>query len=191
MCKRPCFHINAKEIGIKNYFLCQPNLRFQLRMLWLVRWLCLKKKTWQLCLHVVVCLSDFILTVKVEIWERAHLFRLYMAQTLYTKRAQLFLLVFCLSDIIYWQLFRLYSLKKKSFRLYVWEEGVERFEKKEGTTEKIDDIERKCFGRFIFLHNIKFFSFKGTKKNVLKESLHEFFKFNLCSYNIHKIKNIY
>jgi len=59
--------------------------------------------------------------------------------------------------------------------------------------EEIYDIERGRLWRFIFLHNTKSSSFGGTQKlycmRVL-EDLHEFFKFNLCSYNILKIKNI-
>jgi len=62
--------------------------------------------------------------------------------------------------------------------------------------EEIDDNERKRFWGFIFLHDTKSSSF-GELKNcigggfwrVLK-GLYEFFKFNLCSYNILKIKNI-
>ena len=58
--------------------------------------------------------------------------------------------------------------------------------------EEIDDIERGKFWGFIFLHSTKSFSFRGTQivsERVLG-GLHEFFKFNVCSYNILKIKNI-
>jgi len=62
--------------------------------------------------------------------------------------------------------------------------------------EGIDDIERGRLWGFIFLHNTKFSSFGRTKKLYWRrvfgdlEGLHEFFKFNICSYNILKIKNI-
>jgi len=49
------------------------------------------------------------------------------------------------------------------------------------------------FGGFILLKNIKSSSFEGTKKLYWRrvlENLYELFKFNLCCYNILKIKNI-
>jgi len=49
------------------------------------------------------------------------------------------------------------------------------------------------FRRFIFLHNTKSSSFGGAQnlywRRVL-EGLYEFFKFNLCCYNILEIKNV-
>jgi len=53
----------------------------------------------------------------------------------------------------------------------------------------------ESFERFIFLHNIKSFSFEKTQKlywrSVLGDlgGLYEFFKFNLYCYNILKILN--
>jgi len=56
--------------------------------------------------------------------------------------------------------------------------------------EKIDDIGRRDL---IFLQNIKPSSF-GELKNWIGggfwKGLYEFFKFNICCYNILKIKNI-
>jgi len=46
------------------------------------------------------------------------------------------------------------------------------------------------FEGLIFFQNTKPSSFGGTKKIVLEEGLYEFFKFNICCYNILKIKNI-
>ena len=73
--------------------------------------------------------------------------------------------------------------------------GGEGFERRKEQVKKVDDIERGMFWGFIFLHNTtNLSSFWATKKIVLEEGfvlegLHEFFKFNLCSYNIFKIKN--
>jgi hypothetical protein len=65
--------------------------------------------------------------------------------------------------------------------------------KNEGASKK---IEVKGFIGFIFLHNTKLSLF-GESKNCIGggflwvfECLHQFFKFNLCSYCIFKIKNI-
>jgi len=63
--------------------------------------------------------------------------------------------------------------------------------------EKIENIirERVLEGSFFF-HNTKFVSFGWTKELYWRmvlgglEDLYEFFKFNLCCYNIFKIKNI-
>ena len=58
--------------------------------------------------------------------------------------------------------------------------------------EEVEDIGREGFGRLIFLHNTKLSSF-GELKIVFEKGFggfYEFFKFNLCCYNIFKIKNI-
>jgi len=63
-------------------------------------------------------------------------------------------------------------------------------EKRKEQVEEIEYIER---GGLIFLHNTKPSSFGRTKKLYWRrvlEGLYEFFKFNLCCYNILDIKNI-
>jgi len=55
--------------------------------------------------------------------------------------------------------------------------------------EEIEEIERRGLLRVIFLQNIKPSSFGGTKKLYWRtvlgcQGLYEFFKFNLCCYNI-------
>jgi len=62
--------------------------------------------------------------------------------------------------------------------------------------EEIEDIERRGFERRNFFQNIKLSSF-GELKNCIgggflgvREGSYKFFKFNICSYNILKIKNI-
>jgi len=69
-------------------------------------------------------------------------------------------------------------------------------EKRNEQMEEVEENGREGFRGVIFLHSTKLSSF-GEQKNcigggfwgVLK-GLYEFFKYNLCYYNILKIKNI-
>jgi len=74
--------------------------------------------------------------------------------------------------------------------LRVWRGRV--LKKRKEQMEEVEDIGREGFGRLIFLHNTKLSSFEELKIVFEKGfgGFYEFFKFNLCCYNIFKIKNI-
>ena len=82
------------------------------------------------------------------------------------------------------------NLRDQCFICEFGGKGRERLEKKR--KEQVEEIEENGRGGLrglTFLHNTKPSSFEGTKKLYLK-GLYEFFKLNLCCYNIFKIKNI-
>jgi len=68
----------------------------------------------------------------------------------------------------------------------IWKKGMSKW-------KKLRKMGGEGFGGLIFLYNAKLSSFGGTQKLYWRgvlEGLYEFFKFNLCCYNILKIKNI-